>query len=199
MNWLAHLRLAPDQPLVRLGNLAGDFVRGVDIRTLHPDLQLGILQHREMDAFVDAHQVVKRARARFREPFRRFGGVALDVFFDHYLARDWHLYGDGRQLIAFVADVHDSLATYRELLPQELQHLQQRMAQNSWLTMYGTVDGIARVLHAMAQRSRRRSVLATIVSELQRNYDAFDADFAELWPGLVRCAHLCHERSRVQR
>ena len=27
MNWLAHLRLAPDKPLLRIGNLAGDFVR----------------------------------------------------------------------------------------------------------------------------------------------------------------------------
>ena len=192
MNWLAHLCLAPDQPLVRIGNLAGDFVRGIDLSTLHPDLQRGICQHREIDAFVDAHKVTQRARARFQEPFRRFGGVALDVFFDHYLARDWRLYGDGRQLTEFVAEVHDSLATYRDLLPRDLQRLYERMAQNSWLTMYGTVDGIARVLRAMAQRSRRRLVLASIVSELQRNYDAFDADFAELWPELVGFASLRH-------
>ncbi len=192
MNWLAHLRLAPDQPVVRIGNLAGDFVRGIDISTLHPDLQRGIIQHREIDAFVDAHKIVQRARARFDERCRRFGGVALDVFFDHYLARDWHLYGDGRQLTDFVADVHESLATYRELLPQDLQRLHERMAQNSWLTMYGSIGGIAQVLRAMAQRSRRSSALATIASELQRNYDAFDADFAELWPELVDFASLRH-------
>ena len=46
MNWLAHLRLAPSSPLVRLGNLAGDFVRGVDTAALHPDLPRGIAQHR---------------------------------------------------------------------------------------------------------------------------------------------------------
>ena len=40
MNWLAHLRLAPDEPLVRLGNLAGDFVRGVDLHQRHPSLRV---------------------------------------------------------------------------------------------------------------------------------------------------------------
>ncbi|MGK0519784.1 MAG: acyl carrier protein phosphodiesterase, partial [Planctomycetota bacterium] len=33
MNWLAHLRLSPAQPLLRLGNLAGDFVRGLEVST----------------------------------------------------------------------------------------------------------------------------------------------------------------------
>ena len=61
MNWLAHLRLAPDEPLVRLGNLAGDFVRGVDVSSLHPDVRRGVLQHRAIDRFVDDHSVHRRS------------------------------------------------------------------------------------------------------------------------------------------
>jgi acyl carrier protein phosphodiesterase len=75
---------------------------------------------------------------------------------------------------------------HRELLPPDLQRLNDRMAENSWLTMYGTVDGIERVLRAMAKRRRRPSSLATITGELRRNYDAFESDFEELWPELLR-------------
>jgi acyl carrier protein phosphodiesterase len=186
VNWLAHLRLSPAQPLLRLGNLAGDFVRGIDVSTLHPEIQRGVVLHRAIDKFVDAHEVFRRARTRFAEPFQRYGSVALDVFFDHYLARDWHRHGDGSELGQFVADVHAAMQQHRELLPPDLQRLNDRMAENSWLTMYGTVDGIERVLRAMAKRRRRPSSLATITGELRRNYDAFESDFEELWPELLR-------------
>ncbi|HEX5054844.1 MAG TPA: DUF479 domain-containing protein, partial [Planctomycetota bacterium] len=75
MNWLAHLHLAPTAPLLRLGNLCGDFVRGIELASLHGDLQRGIAQHRAIDAFVDAHAVVRRSRQRLQARFRRFGGV----------------------------------------------------------------------------------------------------------------------------
>ena len=188
MNWLAHLRLAPNEPLVRIGNLSGDFVRGIDVTTLHPELQRGISQHRAIDMFVDTHEVFRRARARFVAPFCRFAGVALDVFFDHYLARDWHLHGDGRELTEFVLDVHRDMAEHRALLPPDLGRLHDRMARNSWLTMYDTVAGIERVLRAMARRLRRPSPLGTITSELRRNYEVLGEDFVELWPELLSFA-----------
>jgi len=192
VNWLAHLRLAPDEELLRVGNLAGDFVRGVDVDALHPDIRRGVEQHRAIDRFVDAHEVVRRGRARFDQAHRRFAGVALDVFFDHFLARDWREHGDGRALAAFVDDVHDELERHRELLPPELRRLQERMRHHRWLAMYGRVDGIERVLRAMAKRSRRAAPLATITAELRRHYDAFGDDFAELWPELYGWARQRH-------
>lgn len=71
MNWLAHLRLSPPDPLLRLGNLAGDFVQGIELATLHPDLQRGIAMHRAVDRFVDAHPLVAAARARVPPALQR--------------------------------------------------------------------------------------------------------------------------------
>lgn len=192
MNWLAHLRLAPSAPLLRIGNLAGDFVRGIDTSNLHDDLQRGIEQHRAIDAFVDDHEVHRRSRARFDERFRRFAGVALDVFYDHFLARDWRRHGDGRELSEFVADVHEQLRRFEHELPPELSQLHRRMARHRWLESYGEVSGIERVLRAMSRRSRRAGVLASITDELRRNYAAFEADFEELWPELLRFARGLH-------
>ena len=126
MNWLAHLRLAPDEPLVRLGNLAGDFVRGVDLQTLDPRVRRGIDQHRAIDRFVDGHEVHRRSRARFGEAWRRFAGVALDVFYDHFLARDWAQYGDGATL--------ESLAAYESFGRPVVSERKERdfFSQISW-------------------------------------------------------------------
>ncbi len=185
MNWLAHLRLAQGESLVRVGNLAGDFVRGVEVAGLHPELQRGIEHHRAIDRFVDRHPVFLRGRDRLAAPYRRFAGVALDVFFDHFLARDWERHGDGRALDEFVDVVHAELEEHRELLPPDLLRLHERMQEHRWLTMYGRLEGIERVLRAMAKRSRRAAPLATVTDELRRNYGELESDFRELWPELL--------------
>jgi acyl carrier protein phosphodiesterase len=184
VNWLAHLRLAPAAPLVRLGNLAGDFVRGVDLATLHEDVRRGVHQHRAVDRFVDGHPIYLRARARVGAPWRRFSGVALDVFFDHFLARDWAELGDGRPLDVFVGEVHEQLVRHRAVLPPALRRAGPHIAARGWLGMYGTLEGVDEVLDAMAKRSPRRRPLADVGAELRRCYDALAADFAAFWPAL---------------
>ncbi|MGC6488042.1 MAG: ACP phosphodiesterase [Planctomycetota bacterium] len=186
MNWLAHLRLAPAAPLVRLGNLAGDFVRGVDVAALHPELQRGVAQHRAVDRFVDAHEVHRRGRGRLLPRARRFAGVALDVFFDHFQARRWGVHGDGGSLARFVDGVHDDLDRHCALLPPELRRLRVGLRAQGWLHSYGTVEGVERVLEAMARRRPRAAPLAAAASELRRCYDEFGADFEELWPQLTQ-------------
>jgi acyl carrier protein phosphodiesterase len=118
-------------------------------------------------------------------PWRRFAGVALDVFFDHFLARDWARHGDAGPLDGFVDAVHDDLDRYHALLPPELRVLRRRLRASGWLRMYGTVEGVERVLAAMALRRRRAAPLASAGGELRRSYDAFGADFEELWPQLT--------------
>jgi acyl carrier protein phosphodiesterase len=184
MNWLAHLRLSPPLPLVRLGNLAGDFVQGIDLASLHPDLQHGIRMHRAIDRFVDAHPVVMAARARLQPPLRRFGGVLVDVFCDHFLARDWHRYGDREPLAGFLGSVHASLRTHHDLLPPALQRVAPRFSTEGWIEGYARIEGIERVLGLMAARLSRPSPLASGAAALRADYTAFEADFATLWPQL---------------
>ena len=185
MNWLAHLRLSPAPALVRLGNLCGDFVAGVELSTLHPQLQRGVQLHRAIDRFVDAHPVVQRARQRLQPPFRRFAGVLLDVWFDHFLARDWAQHGDGQSLPQFLADVHQDLRTHHTVLPAPLQRVAPRFCADGWLEGYASVDGIARVLGLMARRLTRPTPLAFGAELLRADYAAVERDFAALWPELV--------------
>jgi acyl carrier protein phosphodiesterase len=185
VNWLAHLRLSPPQPLLRLGNLAGDFVAGVELATLPAELQRGIALHRAIDRFVDAHPVVVAAKARLVPPHRRFAGVLLDVWFDHFLARDWAQHGDGRPLPLFLADVHQDLRTHHALLPAPLQRVAPRFCAAGWLAGYASVDGIARVLGLMARRMSRPTPLADGAELLRADYTAVERDFKALWPELV--------------
>lgn len=188
MNWLAHLRLAPPDPLLRLGNLCGDFVRGVDLAGLHPELRRGVLQHRAIDRFVDAHPAVRRSRSRLSPPFRRFAGVLVDVYFDHVLAAGWERFGDGGPLRGFVDGVHDDLERHRELLPPRLSRALPHLRTEDWLFGYRELDGIDAILRRMARRLQRPSVLGDGAGPLRELRAEFAADFVELWPELVAFA-----------
>ena len=185
MNWLAHLRLAPAAGRTRIGNLAGDFVRGVDLQTLHPEIRRGIDQHRAVDRFVDAHPVVRMSRERLGPGLRRFSGVLVDVFFDHFLARDWSQHGDGRPLHAFVAEVQAELVIHEACLPPRLLQVLPWMTREDWLGSYASLEGIDAILQRMARRGKRTGPLAEGGEVLQRHYEGLQADFVAFWPLLI--------------
>lgn len=192
MNWLAHLRLAPAAGRLRIGNLAGDFVRGVDLGQLDAQVRTGVLQHRAIDRFVDAHQTVRRSRARLGPEVSRYSGVLVDVFYDHFLARDWSQHGDGRALRQFVDEVQAELFANVAVLPPRLAELLPWLQREDWLGSYATLPGIDAILLRMAKRSERRAPLRGGGRELRQHYAELAADFAEFWPQLQAHARELH-------
>ncbi|MFM1870627.1 MAG: Acyl carrier protein phosphodiesterase [Planctomycetota bacterium] len=188
MNWLAHLRLAPDRPLLRIGNLAGDFVRGVDLATLHPELVRGVHQHRAIDAFVDAHPAVRAARGLVPNPWSRFAGVLVDVYFDHFLAAAWDRLGDGGALPRFAAARYDELEVHAELLPPRLQRALPYLRAEDWLASYAELDGLAMILARMSRRSDKLAPLAEAWRPLADDPVRYAEAFAVLWPELTAYA-----------
>src|SRR5277367_1527199 len=90
MNFLAHLYLSGDNPKIKTGNFIGDFVKGKNLADrFEKDIAKGIVLHREIDWFTDRHPVVKQSKDRLREKYRHYSGVIVDVFYDHFLARNW--------------------------------------------------------------------------------------------------------------
>ena len=192
MNYLAHLLLSEPDPLARLGNLAGDFLKGAEVRSLHPTVQRGIALHRHIDTYTDSHPIVRQSKARVEPPYCRLSGVLVDVFYDHFLAVHWETYGVGT-LEGFVQEVYADLRQYQAWLPPSLQRALPLMLAGDWLTAYGQVSGIAMILERMAKRSPRfakRSpqeppLLASSICVLHRHYNALEQDFHQFFPRLT--------------
>lgn len=184
MNYLAHLLLSEPDPLARLGNLAGDFLKGADVRSLHPKIRRGIALHRQIDTYTDCHPIVRQSKARVEPPYCRLAGVLVDVFYDHFLAVHWETYGAGT-LDDFVRQVYADLQQYQALLPPSLQRALPLMLAGDWLTAYRQVSGIAMILERMAKRSRRSPLLASSICVLHHHYDALEQDFHQFFPRLA--------------
>jgi acyl carrier protein phosphodiesterase len=198
MNWLAHLLLSEPEVEFRLGNLLADVVKGKARAALPPGVRRGIACHQAIDAFTDSHPVVHRSKRRIGEEHGRFAGILVDIFYDHFLARDWPRYAGGA-LDDFTAEVYASFHAYAaEALPEEARELLTRLSEGDLLGSYRRVAGIEAALDRLSRRLEvrlgRPFALGRAVAELEAQYKEFGRDFAEFFPELR--AHVEAVRAR---
>ena len=188
MNWLAHLLLSEPIPAFRIGNMLPDMLRLSDLNAMPTEFQGGIARHRAIDAYTDSHPVVRRSIERIQPPFRRWGGVVVDVFYDHFLARDWPLYSRV-PLNDFAQQIYADFDLCREHLPPELWARLQQMKHDDWLCSYREIDGIETALRRIEFRLRKPFALHQATRELERNYNELADDFREFFPQLAAHAY----------
>lgn len=178
MNYLVHLYLSDPSPMVRLGNLMGDFVKGrLEDLPYPPDIIRGLQQHRQVDTYSLHSSVVKISRERIDSRFSYFRGILIDVFYDHFLASNWQQHADGR-LEDFAAETYNLLEEYNDILPDGLKGIAPRMTQYNWLVSYREVEVMERALVRIGQRLSRKNPLAEGYGELIKNYDELEQDSA---------------------
>ena len=185
MNWLAHLLLSEPNPAFRIGNLLPDLVPMSQLAQVAPDFRRGIDCHRRIDAFTDAHPIFRRSVARFPAPFRRFGGVITDVFYDHFLATGWEQFS-ARPLEDFAQEIHASFDGHLAGLPPEACWKLESIRAGRLLTSYRSREGVREALERIGHRLRRPFDLGAAAALLETHSIEFRGDFAEFFPQLQR-------------
>jgi acyl carrier protein phosphodiesterase len=183
MNWLAHLHLSEPAAEFRLGNLLPDLVGARELAGLPEPFQRGVKCHRLIDAFTDGHALFRRSVARLSPAYRRFGGIIMDVFYDHCLASDWSGHSS-QPLRECVDEFYDSFDLHRSELPASVWPVLERMREQDWLGSYGDLSGVELALNRIGRRLRRPRALGECDSELKRHYADLKRDFDCFYPEL---------------
>jgi acyl carrier protein phosphodiesterase len=176
MNYLGHLYLSGEEPLVIVGNFMADDVKGRYFDHHHPLVQRGIRLHRTIDSFTDAHPLQREGRARLRRHAGRYAGVVMDMFYDHLLARHWSSHCD-ESLEAFTGRMYRVLGGHQEHLPVATRRMLTHMTSADWLGSYATEVGLARALSGMAVRVPEGHVMNGAEMVLMDNMDRYTAEF----------------------
>ncbi len=184
MNHLAHLLLAGPDPQAQVGQVLADFVSAREIPAFEPGVQNGIRAHQRIDAFTDGHPTVARSRRRFPAPYRRYAGVLLDIFFDHFLACDWERQGGPFSLDDFSASCYAVLQAHSHLAAPRFQQAVVAMHRDNWLASYRDVGGIERALQRVSRRCRRANPIASGAAVLRADYADLQDCFTEFFPQL---------------
>jgi acyl carrier protein phosphodiesterase len=187
LNYLAHLYLAGSEPQALIGSLLGDFAKGRIDDTFPPTIRQAIIQHREIDAFTDAHPIVSRSKQRLGPDLRRFAGILVDVYYDHLLARNWPCYAE-IPLRSFVDRVYRVLRAHYADFPVPMQRSVSYMLATDLLISYSDLQGIRRALVGIAGRLRRANPVAEAITVLEHHDAGLAADFADFFPELIEHA-----------
>ena len=160
-----------------------DGIRGKHYEHLPSDVQKGIVLHRAIDTFTDAHPIFRQSTKRLHERYHHYSGVIVDVFYDHFLAKNWTKYSE-EPLDVFVERFYESLRTNYDILNDKTKGMMPYMIKYNWLVNYQYVEGLARILFQMDQRTKNNSKMQFSVEELTECYSDFEQEFTSFFEDL---------------
>ncbi|KOY85871.1 ACP phosphodiesterase [bacterium 336/3] len=184
MNFLAHIYLSGDSLKIQIGNFIADSIKGKQFESFDDEIQKGIRLHRAIDAYTDQHPIVQQSTERLKETQKRYAPVAVDIFYDHFLAKNWENYHQ-EPLESFVNNFYENIQQYHDILPSEIQYMLPYMIRQNWLYNYQKMKGIERVFEGMNQRTSFQSNFLQAPQDLLTHYADFEQDFTLFFPELI--------------
>lgn len=184
MNFLAHIYLSFGDTEITIGNFIADSIRGNKYDHLPQRIQQGILLHREIDTFTDSHAIPKKSSKRLHKNYGHYSRVIVDIFYDHFLAKNWSRYSD-TPLAFFVERFYDLLEDHYDVLPLGVKRMMPYMIADNWLYNYSKMEGIAKVLRGMNRRTKNKSKMNFAILDLEEHYEAFELEFTAFFKELI--------------
>ncbi|WP_299781733.1 acyl carrier protein phosphodiesterase [uncultured Formosa sp.] len=190
MNYLAHIYLSENRPKVTIGNFIadGNGIRGKSYQKFDKDIQVGILLHRQIDTFTDAHPTVRQSTKRLHKNYGHYSGIIIDIFYDHFLAKNWTSYSDV-PLNEYANAFYNLLEEHVDDLPKYTQHILPYMKKGNWLVSYASIKGIESVLKGMDKRTKNQSQMYLSITELETHYKEFESEFTSFFEELRQFSH----------
>jgi acyl carrier protein phosphodiesterase len=183
MNFLSHLYLSGSSEGLIIGNFIADSVKGSDYKIYPPEIQKGILLHRQIDSYTDTHPIVEESKKRLREKYRKYASVIVDIFYDHFLAINWKDFSE-EELNTYAQNIYVLMQQNQALLPLKSLHFTKYMISYNILEAYSRLEGIEQVLKGMAQRAKFESNMEHAIVDLKEHYHLFDNEFKLFFPEL---------------
>ena len=177
MNFLAHIHLSGENEFIKIGNFMADGVRGKQYENFPPAIQKGILLHRAIDTFTDAHPIFRQSTKRLHSRYHHYAGVIVDMYYDHFLAKNWSSY-NSENLALYANTFYQSLLDNHTLLTTKTQNVLPYMMEYNWLVSYQSISGLERILTQMDHRTKNQSLMRFATEELITYYDEFETEFS---------------------
>jgi acyl carrier protein phosphodiesterase len=192
MNFLAHLFLSGDNEEVAFGNFIADAVKGSAFGQYPPGVVKGIRLHRSIDHFTDAHPLFLQSKARLSPHYGMYSGIIVDIFYDHFLARNWKEYSQA-DLGDFVGRAYGLLIRRYFQLPSRSKRILPFMVVQNWLVGYARIPDLQRVFNGMSRRVGGKSGMEHAITDLMAAYSDYEDEFRHFFPQLINHAAVCRE------
>lgn len=188
MNFLAHFFLSGDDPALMAGNFLADFISNREVNELPVEVRQGIVLHRQIDHYTDAHAAVRQSIQRLYPRHRKYAPVLVDVYYDYFLVHNWAMYTT-EDFGAFRQKAYAALHQYLPSMSAVMQKRVQGMVEADWLRSYGLYEGLEYTFMRMKSRTSMPEHLEGAVETLKVFREEMDEEFRWFFPevlGFVR-------------
>ena len=169
-----------------------DGIHGKHFDTFPMEIQKGIILHRSIDTFTDAHPIFRQSTKRLHANYHHYSGIIVDIFYDHFLAKNWSNYSD-EKLDHFTERFYQSLRDNHDSLTLKTQKMMPYMINHDWLSSYQNIESIESVLAKMDTRMKYESNMRFSVAELRTFYSDFESEFTAFFAALI-----VHSNMKIQ-
>jgi acyl carrier protein phosphodiesterase len=185
MNYLAHLHLSgKNNEELLVGNFIADEVKGNRYKSYSEGIRRGIILHRKIDEFADKHPVFNHSKRRLYPVYHHYASVVNDIFYDHFLAKDWNTYSN-IPLSKFSAYCYKTLLSYWFHLPQSVKQYLPFIVLHRRLTAYTSVEGIEESIRILSKYSSLPDYTEQAIHVLTAEYEDYREEFHRFFPELV--------------
>jgi acyl carrier protein phosphodiesterase len=183
MNFLAHIYLSGENNSIKIGNFMADSIRGHSYDVYPEEIQKGILLHRSIDSFTDMHPTFRQSKHRLHEKYGHYSGVIMDIFYDHFLAKNWSIYSD-EKLEDYADNFYYLLKDNYDVLTEKVKSMIPYMFARNWLVSYASIDGLQMIMFHMDHRTKNRVNMHESIVELKQYYTEFEQEFTQFFEEL---------------
>ncbi len=165
-----------------------DAVKGNKYLAFDDEIQKGIMLHRAIDSYTDQHELVKLSKKRLNQRYNHYNGVIIDIFYDHFLAKNWSQYS-AIPLPLYASEIYMILEANSQIFPSKVKRMFYFMKLQNWLVSYTDVNEIKKVLIRMSLRSKYKSNMHLASEDLILHYDNLENDFQQFFPEIIAFTH----------
>jgi acyl carrier protein phosphodiesterase len=178
MNLLGHLYFSDNDVELMYANLFGDSVKGRNFEQFPKKIAEGILLHRRIDHFIDSHESTVNLKRQLYEQLPKVAPIAIDLFYDHLLAKEWENYSKLRY-----TDFLEKFYTYAPALwehyPEDFKRFIHRLRTHKWIDHYPTSFGLERLCEGVSARLSFENNLKNAPTVFLKREDIITAAFRE--------------------
>lgn len=185
MNFIAHIHLSGDSPTILVGNYIADLIRPKELSTLSEEVMNGVLVHRFIDTYTDAHQINRDVLDSLYPHHRKYAPVLLDIYYDYFLIRHWSQFST----IPFsevCERTYGVLADHLDEIPVRVQTKIENLLNKRWLeTAYGSIEGLERTFSFLKLRMSRPELIHGACQTLIDLDSELEEAFLKFYPQLM--------------
>ncbi|MBO9700422.1 MAG: acyl carrier protein phosphodiesterase [Sporocytophaga sp.] len=176
MNFIINAFKAEESRDRILGVLLTELSKISNYKKFNNDVIEGIILNKKIKTLAIEHPRMHTSMNRLRMKNKKNNFAIIEVFFDHFLAKNWESFSNEPYDI-FAAKIHNVLIKNLATLPNSTIAKFPEILSKSWLDNYKTIEGVHTIIRKLTHTSRVGVNSEESIFDLMENYSSFQNDF----------------------